>query len=324
MRAGLTATCLAKPKQVHTQLAGFTPGFESLSYSVGMRAQHTTLNPKPIGTEGDFENRFWSFMSSANIAYEINEGHNLSVNFTSKTNSPEYDRLNPFVTYYSPTSISYGNPYLKPKRVNSWELSHDKSWDGDKMYLSNSLYYKKVNDGDIRYQFEDDEEIINYTYTNIDGAGSMGWEMIANYKPMEQFKIRTSFNVSNSAYVTYHNTQEEVSRRGTNFTSKSSIEYQMEKGFAAQVWMDYFSRQLNTQGQNEAYYSATVVLRQKFLDKKLNVSFMMTDVLNSWERNSSVDQSDTFFSVNTYDRNSQRYYLTVAYYFSKLKWSTDA
>ncbi|WP_158584042.1 outer membrane beta-barrel family protein [Reichenbachiella sp. MSK19-1] len=306
------------------QFNGTVVGLESLSYSLGVRAEHTSLDPQAVGIEESYLNQYWRLMPSIQLAYQMDESQSLSFNYSTKNKAPNYYRLNPFVTYYSPTAISYGNPYLKPQSINALELSHDKTWNGDQVYLSNSVYYKQVKDADIRYRFEDENEIVNFTYTNVDAAASLGWELIANFRPIEQLRINTSMNLSNAAYTTYNSMQEQLRRRGTNFSSKSSLEYQLPMGFSTQLTMNYFSQQLTAQGYNEPYYFADFVMRQKLLDDKLSVSMKFADLLHSWERNSVVDQSDTFASANTYQRNSVRYYLTLSYRFSKLKWASDS
>ncbi|UXP32067.1 TonB-dependent receptor [Reichenbachiella agarivorans] len=308
----------------YSQFNGKMEGFESLSYSLGLRAEHTSLDPHAVGIEENYLNQYWRIMPSVQLAYQMDESQSLSFNYSTRNKAPSQYRLNPFVTYYSPTAISYGNPYLKPESINALELSHDKTWNGDQVYLSNSIYYKRVKDADIHYRFEDENEIVNFTYTNVDAAASLGWELIANFKPIEKLRINTSMNLSNAAYTTYTSAQEQLRRRGTNFSTKSSLEYQLAMGFSTQLTMNYFSQQLTAQGYNEPYYFADLVMRQKLWDDKLSVSVKFADLLHSWERNSVVDQSDTFESANTYERNSVRYYLTVTYRFSKLKWGTES
>ncbi|UXX81095.1 TonB-dependent receptor [Reichenbachiella carrageenanivorans] len=293
-------------------------GFEALSYSLGMRATYNLLDPQAEGVAGDFVNQFWNFLPSAQFAYQVDDTQSVSLNFSRKNKNPAYYRLNPYVTYYSPTSISYGNPFLKPEMINALELGYDKMWDGDRIYWSNSVYYKTVEDAAIRYRFEDENEVVNFTYENVDAASSMGWEMITNFKMDEHWKINTSINLYNSAYTTYNNSQELIRRRGSNFTSKSSLEYKNPIGFSGQLQMNYFSEKLTAQGYDEPFYYADLVMRQKLVNDQLTVSLRVSDIFNTWRRNSVVDQSDSFASENYYSRNSYRCYFSVSYQLSKL------
>ncbi|RED98424.1 outer membrane beta-barrel protein [Marinoscillum furvescens] len=298
-------------------LNGQHPAHETFTFTVGGRLTYTSIRPEADGVDSLTTNNYWSLQPSLQLSYRLSETSGVALSYTHKNKAPNYRFLNPFRTIYSPSFMSYGNPLLEPEVIQTVELEYDKSWKDNKVFASNSIYYRNVSNATVRHRFEDDQEVINNTFANVPSMGAVGLESITQLKLVKKLKVQNSLNVYNAGYTTYNADQEEIRRRATSLTSKTSVEYTLPKGTSAKVQFNCFSDVLTAQGSMEGYYFADVYLRHQLFDKSVNLNLRMADVFHTWKRSVDVDQSETFVSESIYTRNTSRYYLTIAYKFVK-------
>ncbi|WP_109832193.1 TonB-dependent receptor domain-containing protein [Reichenbachiella versicolor] len=312
---------------VYVLVKGPTVFVDKLTYSAGLRFNTALLSPKSRTDTVDNSSDHYYWSPSFQLAYEINDSQTLSFNYSTKTKLPSYYRLNPFITYYGPTRVFYGNAQLKPEEINTFDLSYDISLLDDKLFLGASTYYKSISNITIRYRFDSEDEdgnsIVNQTFRNVNSGETYGFEIIETWKVIKPLKIKSSFNWYTATFATFSETYNRiVTRNGTNYNFKTSTDLEINKKLSTQLSFNYFSTRVTAQGYYEPNYFMNFSARQKLLkDDRLSLSFRWTDVLQSWNRDRVVDQEDSYSSTSEYSRNQSRYSITARYSINKMKFS---
>jgi hypothetical protein len=100
--------------------------WNKFNYSLSLRAEHTRTIANSITTGNITEKKYTKWLPSLNLTYAINEGEQLSFNYTRRLTRPTFAMLNPFRFYYSPRHYWIGNPYLQPSTTDLIALSYSR------------------------------------------------------------------------------------------------------------------------------------------------------------------------------------------------------
>jgi outer membrane receptor protein involved in Fe transport len=100
--------------------------WRKFNYSLSLRAEHTRTIANSITTGNLTEKKYTKWLPSLNLTYAINEGEQLSFNYTRRLTRPTFAMLNPFRFYYSPRHYWIGNPYLQPSTTDIIALSYSR------------------------------------------------------------------------------------------------------------------------------------------------------------------------------------------------------
>ena len=266
----------------------------------------------------------YHFFPSLYLSYSLPNEAELQFNYTNRVNRSRGRQINPFRDYSDSTSITYGNPYLKPQYISSLELNYIKSWGAQT--LSGSLYYKYTDDVVQSVRFLNNAVMEN-TYLNISKTQNTGLELISKNRLFEILSLTTSLNFYYSKLdsASYLN-KNVIPEKRTFIPEQSKFSYSgnimanfmLSKNFSGQITAEYDSPQLIAQGTENASYSIDLGFRQMLLDKKLSVNLMVRDLLNS-NRHNSTSSGSGFYQTSTSYFHGRMLGLTLTYNFGNMK-----
>ncbi len=102
---------------------------KAYSFSAGVRAEHTqalgdltVLDGSPMTSPVDRD--YLNFFPNVGLTWAAAEKHALALSYGRRINRPDYENLNPFLSFASLVIFEQGNPLLRPEIVNNVELSH--------------------------------------------------------------------------------------------------------------------------------------------------------------------------------------------------------
>ncbi|QIL39715.1 TonB-dependent receptor [Pedobacter sp. HDW13] len=104
----------------------YTGQLDKISYSLGLRTEHTVTVANSVTTGILTERRYLKWLPSLNLTYRINNSEQLSFSYSKRLTRPTFAALNPFRFYYSPRHYWIGNPYLQPATTNLFALSYSR------------------------------------------------------------------------------------------------------------------------------------------------------------------------------------------------------
>ncbi len=117
----------------------FRQTFGRFSFGAGLRYEHVNFDYLENGQKKDdqsktYNNLFPSFFMSTTV-----DKVQLSINYTGKTKRPNYGELDGAIDYINRYTLQGGNPYLKPEKIHTVELTG--AW--RRFFAQLSYTYKK-------------------------------------------------------------------------------------------------------------------------------------------------------------------------------------
>ncbi len=278
-----------------------------------------TIIPQPIPVKSSYR-----FFPSLFVSYSLPNKNEIQLNVTSRVNRPHGSQLNPFLNYSDLTNISHGNADLTPEYSYATEFNYIKSW--DEHTLSGSLYYR-YNDNVIQTgSFLNKNNVMESTSMNISHSQNTGLELVSKNRFFTILSLTSTVNVfygvrDSSTYIDPYDPSFKIKFSGQENLSWNVSEIanvMLSKTLSGQITAKYISPQLINQGIQKENYFVDFGLRQSFFDRKLNVSFTLSDIFNS--RRSWAFTNGKSYSQESYSfQHGRMFGLSVSYNFGNIK-----
>jgi len=294
------------------------------SFQGGLRGEHTYTVVSTRDAETDnyltTTKSYLQLFPTAYLSYALPQGNELQLNYTRRVNRPRGRELSAYRNVSDSTNISYGNPRLNPEFANALEFNYIKNW--DEHVLSASIYYRYTTDVIQRIRFESplNSDIMETTYENITNAQSVGVEVVGKNHIGKWLNLTTTLNThyEQMSPIIYNNVVLQDKSEGFSWNARLIANFLMTKTFSGQLTGAYFSPHVIAQGKTKSFYMIDLGLKKSFLNKALNLSFTVRDVLNSrgWR---NLTWGDTFYQDFERAPNGPRFSLTATYNFGNMK-----
>lgn len=108
----------------------------SLAMSLGVDAIFRSVDA--------YSDHYFNFRPVVNLGYQFNKHHALTFNYNMQSIAPDVVQLNPYNTSGDTLTVSYGNPYLKPYRFQTFRLNY--TFSGGGFYISPFIAYQRTDD----------------------------------------------------------------------------------------------------------------------------------------------------------------------------------
>jgi len=283
-------------------------------YQLGLRLEQAFTTSTLEYTNEEFKNDYFSAFPSVHIAYERTETSEFQVSYSRRIDRPSLRSLNPFYDYNDPLNLRFGNPFLKPEYIDSYELGYLHRW--KKTTLTSSIYYKLTHDQVRRIRTVDNTTgISTTTFQNLDNNTNYGLEFILSGSLGEKWTYNGS---ANAYYIRLEGSTNEVdlSNDGYAASFKLSTFGSINKLWDLQLSGFFRTPRPHSQGYVRAMYSGDIAIKRSILKKKGSLSLRLTDVANT--RRFSFDSSgNDFTQESTFQRESRVLTFNFSYRFGK-------
>ncbi|MEO6638048.1 MAG: outer membrane beta-barrel family protein, partial [Ginsengibacter sp.] len=325
----------------------YTGKIKSIGYQAGLRGEYSKFTGTLIDSAKTFgyeypdklKNIWDALFPSLYLSKKINEDVEIQLNYSRRVRRPNFWQLNPFIDINDPLNIQQGNPQLKPEFTNSMEFNYSKTFKDRSNFLG-VVYYRNTQQDITRYsdtittaQFQqlnnaavDPNAILN-TFINAQSTNRLGLELTL------QQKLGKNFDFTPSVSVGYRNvkanvSQQNVSNKGFNWSTKFTVNYKIEAGersllnnLSFQVTGEYESPRVIPQGKRLEQFDSDFALRKEFLKgKKGSLTFSINDIFNT-HRYGVIYDTETFYQESYSRRNTRRFRITFSYKFGNSEFS---
>lgn len=278
---------------------------------LGLRLENTNARGESETLSEVHEDKYLKIFPTVYLLYKPNENNSFSVNYNKRISRPSYRRLNPFVRYINPYSVTQGNPFLLPSFTNNFELNftHKDNW-------NTSLYLSKSDDVNEQINYINKDNINNRTkYENAYNELNFGinqsytfqkWKWLESNNSMSAYykKIKSLF----PEYIDNYN--------GWSMFFETSNTFILNKEKTISLSLDYWLQLPEYYGpyKMKTMSNLGIGLKTLFLKKQLSISIYGDDLLRTLKV-----QNTTYFSgikstfKNYEDRQSVR--IAVKYSF---------
>ena len=302
----------------HGLYANLKGKFGKFSFQVGGRFEADLMNAHKATEKGDtsFDYQHFRFYPAVHLSYKIGEKQELQLSYSRRVNRPRPHNLDPYIDYANyPSSISYGNPQLKPQDIHSTELNYSLFLKSSSFYVT--VYYRYQKDLIRRYQFEDinpstGEMLLNATFRNFAHGHTYGVDLSYEQQLCKWWRMSLSGSL-------YQNTtsdkalDESTTAEGLSYSAQLNTTVNLPLDFILQFSCRYRGPSYWGQTRFDQNVSGELALRKSFLKKRLSLNLRVQDLFHTQQWNRTVS-GDGFVSYNKRrPKNSTALYVSLTY-----------
>ena len=301
-------------EQIHAAYGTFSSSIKNFGYQLGLRAEEALTDAKLVTTGENYKKEYFSLFPSVHLSQKLIKDQELQVSYTRRINRPNTRSLNPFKDYEDPYNVRYGNPYLKPEYINSYELSYLKYF--KKTVVTATAYYRQTNGIVQRIKTIGDSTISFVTFVNLNSSTSYGLELIDKMDLYKWWNVTASFNFFQNI-INGKNVDADLQNNNLSYTGKLLSNMKVWKSMDIQFSANYMGPTATAQGEVKAIFTMDIGLKKDFLKNQLSVAAGVTDITNS--RKMNIVSSGTNFQLEMMRRRESRVAtVTVTYRFGKM------
>lgn len=248
--------------------AEYSGRFKSFKLRAGVRYEHTwqKIQYNKLASK-DFKLNYGNLVPSGSFQYDINDSQNIGLTYTMTISRPGITYLNPYVDQSDPSSMTYGNPDLKP--VNGHRIGLSYNYFKNKWMVSMRLGQSFMNKGISSYMFYDDDNILNTTYGNIVNSSTTSLNTYVSWKPGQKTNIIVN---GQAGYNIFNSSQLGLSAKGFTYDLMTSVEQIIPADIVLNASVMYLANSLSLQSRTSGIWEASLSISRSFLKDKLNLS----------------------------------------------------
>lgn len=252
------------------------PLSKKLSGQLGLRLEHTHSNGDQVTTGVVFKRDYVQLFPTLYIQYQANPKNTYVLNYGRRVSRPDYQSLNPFVTFLDRYTYEQGNPNLQPQISHNIELTHTYN-----NFLTTTLNYTKTTD--IIQQVLEQNTAKNESYikqTNIANQRQFGISVNAFFPVTKWWTSNIYANVYNNEFKGIVN-GDAVTIGATTGMANVMEQFKFKKGWGAEV--SGFGRTEGVEGvfRIKAFGMLNLGISKQVLNNKGSVRINVRDVLLS-------------------------------------------
>lgn len=264
---------------------------EKLEAEAGVRVEYVNLkyyvNPNHNTYKSDGYNYTEPF-PNIRFAYKLNEQNKISLFYTRRVDRPNEVDIRIFPKYDDAEIIKVGNPGLKPQFTNSIELGYKNSYDNGYLYAAAYRRNTKATITRIATQVPPNTIIYN-VFQNAGNSSNTGLELVWQNSFSKKFSINANLNIYQNVIEAFtvlnkypissvYSAQQE---KLTSGNLKLNGYLKIAENSELQITSIYLAPDLIPQGKVDARYSLDLGFKKQFSNKKTELVFNATDLLNT-------------------------------------------
>ena len=246
----------------------------------GLRYEHTFQLAVEDGTRWPLI-QYPSVVPNASVQWNFAATQNIGLAYNMRIRRPGISYLSPFINRSSTTSISYGNPDLKPSLDHSLKLEYH--FFSQKVVVNAGADYRYGQGGISQYGFygEDPDDptvmILQNTYGNIVDSHRVGLNYFISWNPWKDTRI---YSRGDGGYQTFLAKELGQSNHGWNGFLMLGAQQTIPWDIRLSANLFASSRHYSLQGWNGGFSGLSMSITKSFLDDRLNLTLQGFTNLN--------------------------------------------
>ncbi len=240
---------------------------------LGLRLENTNANGHQVTTDVKFDRKYTQLFPTAYLQYLANKNNSFVLNYGRRIRRPNYQSLNPFISFLDRYTYQQGNPNLRPQFSHNIELSNTY-----KNFFTTTLNYSRTTDI-IQEVIEQNEEK-SETYvkqSNIAKQRQFGISLNANKQITKWWTSNIYVNVFNNKFNGIVNNAP-VSITATTLVFNGSQQFKFAKTWNGEVSGFYRSGSIEGVIQTKPIGMVSAGLGKQILKGKGTVRLNVRDV----------------------------------------------
>ena len=289
------------------------PFGKKISAQLGLRAEHTHSNGYQVTTGIDFAKDYVQLFPTLFIQYQANPKNSYVLNYGKRITRPDYESMNPFVTFLDKYTYEQGNPNLQPQFSHNIEFTHTYN-----NFLTTTLNYTHTTD--IIQDVLEQNVAKNESYikkSNIASQRQFGISVNAYVPVTKWWTSNVYLNVYNNEFNGIVN-GDPVTMGATTGMFNIMEQFKFNKGWGAEV--SGFGRTEGVEGifRISAFGTMNIGVSKQMMKNKGSLRFSVRDLLWSQRIKGESKYSNVDAHFQQYGE-SRVFNLSFTYRFSKGK-----
>lgn len=284
--------------------------FASLTLNAGFRVEYLSSYASFAETEKkQIDKKEWDYFPDFRISNKFSDQLSLSAGYSRKIARVSFSKLNPNYRYLDPLSYNIGNSSLRPTYNNQFDLNLEMG------RLLFSLEYQFAKDlvAPVNWTETERPDMIQHTYINVDDAKSL----LANV--MYQVSYRRLYNY---AVLSVEKPFLEIPYANSVYKMKKPLWYfqymgnlDVLKNTSLTLYFYWQSSGDNSTLRLEGFSNLYLGIKQYFLNKKLQVSLVVNDLLNKYKTNNWTNRYENVSTLMDCNQDSRKWMIAIRYNF---------
>lgn len=303
--------------EIYSAYAGYSLRLKSWGLKTGVRYEGTQMNVAyPLDTEQNFDVPFkQNVVPSATVTYKIKPTQNIRLGYNMRINRPGIGQLNPYVNAFNPTSISYGNPGLRPVENHSIHMNYGSF--SPKFNLNANVSYSFANNSIESITTIDDEGVSHTTYDNIGRNRRFNFSSYQNWKPTAKFSVFGNLMLSYT--YTKSNKDAALSSKGWSGGIFAGADYTLPWSVRFSAFTGYFGPRVSLQGKTSSYSFHDISFNKSFLKDRLNVRLSASNPFVKEIKFKNTQYTVDYHQEGVSYYSARRFGVSVSYRIGELK-----
>ncbi|HYG53011.1 MAG TPA: outer membrane beta-barrel family protein, partial [Flavobacteriales bacterium] len=257
----------------------YANAWKKFKYQAGLRFEQALTHSYQVTLNKTFDRDFYNFFPSVHVKYEVKEGSEFSLSYSRRINRPGNNQLNPYPDYSDKLNYRFGNPYLLPEYIGSYELSYGKF--SRLLSYTFTMFYRHTVNNFYRLKTVDPVTGISIiSFSNVSQSHSPGFE--ATYNQSVSKWLRVNGNASVFYYVLEADEVYNTPRNeNISYTVRGTANFMLSKNMDFQLTGNYRAPQVVPQGILKPMWNIDIGYKIDFWNKKASLNLKVSDIFNT-------------------------------------------
>ncbi|MDP4275465.1 MAG: outer membrane beta-barrel family protein [Bacteroidota bacterium] len=283
-------------------------GYFSLSYDksktsikAGLRAENTWSKGNSVTMNKMVKRSYLDWFPTFFIQEKLSENHSLGFSYNRRIDRPNYQDLNPFVTYLDQYTYGVGNAFLDPQYTHTFSLTHSY-----KNALITSLSYSHTTDVITEIVEQNDSTRVAYqTKQNLNSMDNLSLNVNFNFNPVKWYRTNNNVTTFYNQYKRKVASQGQVNDQ-TSFRFNTVNTFTLPKNYSVELSGFYQSKMLYGMFRIKSLYSFDLGIQKDFLkDNKATLKLTVRDIFKTMKSVADLKYDNIdIVSRNTWDSRS--------------------
>jgi outer membrane receptor protein involved in Fe transport len=300
-------------ENIYAAYTTFSGAIKNFGYQLGLRAEEANTTSEQITADETFTYNYFNLFPSVHLSQKLKKEQEFQLSYSRRINRPNTRNLNPYKDYSDPYNIRYGNPYLRPEYINSYELSYMKYF--KKGVLTATAYYRQTDGVIQRYKTISDSTTSFITFINLDKSQSYGLELILKADLTKWWNI--TFSANGFQTVIDGGAQADLQNENLSYIIKLLSNMRVWKNMDIQFTANYMGPTATLQGEVKSMFTMDLGLKKEIF-KNASLSLNISDLTDARKMQIIANNDPTFYQEMNRKRESRIATLTFSYRFGKM------
>ena len=284
-------------QQIHAAYVNWSDQLDKFSYQLGLRAESSEYSGTyEARSNASLKNSFFNFFPSVFMSYQMANQQSVYINYSRRTNRPNFFQLLPYRDISNPGTVSQGNPNLIPEFIDNIEFSYNKlDKKGNNLIFSAYYQYtKNLIDRGI------DSTFVSMP-RNLGSGTTYGFEAIGNLKLAKIWDATLNVNLFKNDITVGDNLENKAiftNKSGFGWFAKANTTVKLPGGFSLQANGNYESAKVVAQGTTKDTYWIDLALRKNLLKNKATIVVNCSDIFKTHRFINEIDQKTYYQTIN--------------------------